>query len=615
MPREILRAEYVVATIRDQQLGSRVTEDGRESLTERTLRVAVAVAAFGFAGALLAGGPAGPRAIPGLAGIDVGPVEAAIGIVLVGTGLALALMGGSRAAGLLAVLAGVALLALVPSRSAESSDLRGPGQALSGLLGPALLGLFGTVAASGRMSRPAGWSIAIVLGLAGLVALLRLASYDPFADPTCVNCGHAAPALLGVTIGLRRLLDQAAAVLTIVAAACLVGLAVRSARSQVRPRAGGLVAALGTLVAGVSAGAETALRLTSTAQLSGPPEGMGAIEVVTALGGGLVVSGLAWWIAEVMRLRVRMRQLAVDSATAAELGPLEVRLAEALDDESVDIGYWLESEGRYVSRGGQPLDPSAGDVARTVTIERRGKPVAGIRHRQGIEPGAIRAELTPSFLVALDNERLNAAGMANLHALRKSRARLVSVQEQQRRQVERDLHDGIQQRLLSIVFNLRLARMDAERNRDPESVAWLERAETRTLAIVEEVRRLAHGIYPAILSQAGLSAALASLAELSPIPMTVVVEPSVHLPQPLEATVYQVIVDTLADSVLAGAGDLSIAVRQADGDVAVEIDHDGATASPRVRLVDRVAAAGGSVTFDPSESGSVKRLRVVLPCV
>lgn len=588
--------------------------EGRESLTERTLRVAVVVATFGFAAALVADGPAAGRTIPGLDGIDVGSLEVALGIMLMGTGLALALMGGSRAAGLLAGLAGVALLALVPSRSAESSDLRGPGQALSALLGPALLGLCGVLTASGPTSRRTSGSIALALGLAGLVALLRLASYDPFADPTCVNCGHAAPPLLGVTIGMRRLLDQTAAVLTLVAAACLVGLAVRSAGGRARPRAGGLVAVIGTLLAGVSTGTETALRLMSTAQLSGSPEGMGAIEVVTALGGGLVVVGLAWWIAEVMRLRVRMRQLAVDSATAAELGPLVVRLAEALDDESVDIGYWLESEGRYVSRDGHPTDLSAGDGARAVTIERRGKPVAAIRHRQGIEPGAIRAELTPSFLVALDNERLHAAGRANLHALRTSRARLVSVQEQQRRQVERDLHDGIQQRLLSILFNLRLARMAAERSHGPENLAWLERAEARTLAIVEEVRRLAHGIHPAILSQAGLSAALESLAELSPIPMTVVVEPSVQLPQPLEATVYQAIVDTLADSVLAGASAMSIAVRKADGDVAVEIDHDGVTASPRVRLVDRVAAAGGSVSVETPDGHPVKRLRVVLPC-
>jgi signal transduction histidine kinase len=292
-----------------------------------------------------------------------------------------------------------------------------------------------------------------------------------------------------------------------------------------------------------------------------------------------------------------------------------MRLANALNDPSVVVGYWFENEARYVSTTGVPLGSSPADAEqRQVTIERGGRPIASIWHRRGIEPRAIRKELTSSLLVALDNERLQAVGMANLRALQTSRARLVEVQGAQRQQVERDLHDGLQQRLLAIVFDLRLARVAAERTGESPRSRWLEQAEDVALAIVEEVRRLARGIYPAILGQAGRAAALSSLADEAPIPMAVSVRPLSRFPQPVETTVYQIIADALADAVGAGAAELSVDVERIGDDVAVAIDHDGSTASVRVRLVDRVAAAGGSLTEEESAHHPGRRIRIALPC-
>ena len=259
--------------------------------------------------------------------------------------------------------------------------------------------------------------------------------------------------------------------------------------------------------------------------------------------------GLVWLVMDAVVVRVRMRQLAQDIATATELGRLDRRLAGALNDQSLVVGYWFENESRYVSATGTPLEPPPADADRNkVTIERAHQPIAAIWHGRGVEPTAIRNELTASLLVALDNERLQAVSMANLRALQQSRARLVAVQEQQRRQVERDLHDGLQQRLLAIVFDLRLAKVSADRNAASRQSEWLARAEALALLMVEEVRRLARGIYPAVLSQAGLAAALSSLADEAPIPVEITMTESLRFPQPVETTVYQVVADALADA-------------------------------------------------------------------
>jgi signal transduction histidine kinase len=594
-----------------------VSEQGRESMTERALRVGVVLVGLGYAVALFLG-PARSQPTPGQAQFNQAYPEVLIGVVLVGAGIALTLVGGSRSVGLSAVLAGFAWLAIVPATLADGSDpLRGPGQAFAMLLAPALLGLIVALVASGRVSRRTIWSSALLLGLAALIAAMRLASYDPFADLTCVNCGHAGRPLLVATADQRLLLDRAATALTIASAVGLLWLGIASLWANSKPRGGKLAAIVGSGLVGIAVAGGLLVQSTRAALLpvsAGERDLDAVIELARNLGGGLLTIGLVWLVVDVVRVRVRMRQLAVDIATAAELGTLDVRLAHALNDQSLVVGYWLESEGHYVSRSGMPLESPPAGAERKVTIERRGHPIAAIWHRQGVEPSAISNELTPSLLVALDNERLQATGEANLRELRTSRSRLVAVQEAQRRQVERDLHDGIQQRLLAIVFELRLARVTAERSGDEQRSEWLARAETLSLALVEEIRRLAHGIHPAILSQAGLAAALSSLAEDSPIPMTVSVERSVRLTQTLETTVYQVIADALVDAVQAGAGELSVAVRLIDANVVVEVDHDATAAPVRVRLLDRIAAAGGSLSVEESNGGLGKRLRVALPC-
>jgi signal transduction histidine kinase len=602
-----------------------VSEQGRESLTETTLQAALVVVCLGFVLALTTAGPSGGWAAT-FARLDFSPSSqhVVIGVVLASAGVALTLIrGASRGTGLLAMVIGVAWLATVPARSVDGSDpLRGPGQAVALLAAPALLGLVVSLAPPGRTGRTGGIgrrtmvAAAILLALAVLVTALRLAAYDPFADPTCVSCGHGVQPLLAVTAEQRMLLNRAAALLVIASAAGVVLLHVARQTGGRSARGGALAVVVGSTILAVTLAAGGAMQLTSAAPLPASEEGHeGIIELTGAIGAGLLALGLAWRVVDVLRLSLRMRRLTQDVTTAAELGRLDVQMANALDDPSVVVGYWYENEAGWVSTTGMPLDqpPAAADQSR-LTIERGGRPIAAIWHRRDIDPRAIRNELTSSFLVALDNERLQAVGMANLRVLRGSRARLVSEQEAQRRQVERDLHDGLQQRLLAIVFDLRLARVAAERMGDRPRSRWLEQAEALALAIVEEVRRLARGIYPAILVQAGLAAALSSLADEAPIPMSVSVGPMPRLPPSLEATIYQLVAEALTDAVRGGAAELTVTVGRAENDVVVVIDHDGSTASVRVRLVDRIAAAGGSLIDETSADDGGRRLRIALPC-
>jgi signal transduction histidine kinase len=317
----------------------------------------------------------------------------------------------------------------------------------------------------------------------------------------------------------------------------------------------------------------------------------------------------------VVRVRVQMRQLANDIASAAELGRLDDRLAAALNDSSVVVGYWFENERRFVSRFGVPIERVPADPGDTqVTIERDGRQIAAIWHRPGTGPAAIRNELTPSLLVALDNERLEAVGLANLKSVQTSRARLVALQQEQRRQVERDLHDGLQQRILAIVFDLSRARVAADAVGEPRRSRWLAHAEALSLSMIEEVRRLARGIYPAILNQAGLAPALSSLADEAPIPIAVSVRQASRFPQQVETNAYQIIADVLAAAVRDGATSFSVTVEQIGADLAIDIGHDGATTPVDVRLLDRIAAAGANLTVDASGAPPGRRVVVAIPC-
>ena len=224
-------------------------------------------------------------------------------------------------------------------------------------------------------------------------------------------------------------------------------------------------------------------------------------------------------------LRTRLDRRAV-GRLLVELGAgppvpdrLRVSLAAALHDPSVEIIYWVEEPGEFVDSRGHPVGVEARDDRAVTYLERDGIRVAALTHDPSLDTDLVRAAAAGAAL-AIDNERLNAQLTAQLREVGRSRARIVEASDAARRKVERDLHDGSQQRLLSVALALRLTRSQAVPG-GPQVADLLRETRDELSAALAELGDLARGIYPAQLADGGLQPAVAALAQRSPIPATV----------------------------------------------------------------------------------------------
>jgi signal transduction histidine kinase len=212
---------------------------------------------------------------------------------------------------------------------------------------------------------------------------------------------------------------------------------------------------------------------------------------------------------------------------------------------------------------------------------------------------------------------LDAELRESLQELRASRARIVEAADAERRRLERDLHDGAQSRLVALALLLRSARRRADD--DTELAALLDRAQEELGTSLDELRELARGIHPAVLSDRGLEPALEALASRAPVPVTLELDVEGRLPGPHEAAAYFVVSEALANvAKYAGASHATVAIRRANGGVTVEVADDGVGGADAAHgsglrgLADRVAALDGSLSLD-SPAGRGTRLHAELP--
>lgn len=295
-------------------------------------------------------------------------------------------------------------------------------------------------------------------------------------------------------------------------------------------------------------------------------------------------------------------------------------LSRALRDPSLQIAYWLPDSGSYVDADGRAVTlPSSGAGAASTLIEHGGQRVAALVHDRSLldDPHLIRAVCAATGL-ALANARLNAELRARLDELRESRARIVEVGDAERHRLERNLHDGAQQRLLSVALGLRLAEARlASRPGDAEMIASSRLELERSL---EELREVAHGIHPAVLSAHGLAVALEAVTARSAVPARLSIELDGRLPETVEATVYYLVCEALTNTGKhASASRAAIQICRRNDRLFVEVADDGIGSADISRgsglrgLADRVAAMDGRLEVT-SPPGGGTRIRAEIPC-
>jgi signal transduction histidine kinase len=301
---------------------------------------------------------------------------------------------------------------------------------------------------------------------------------------------------------------------------------------------------------------------------------------------------------------------------------LGLALADALGDRSLKLVYWRPSAGHYVTYDGRAVKLPAPGSGRAVTeVEREGIRVGAIIHDASLadEPGLVRA-VAASAALALENERLEAELRARLDELQTSRSRLVEVSMFERRRLERDLHDGAQQRLVALSLQLGLAQRRLQDGDNPAADAMLDAARDELNRALEELRELARGIHPAVLTDRGLEAALEALAERTPLPVSLDQMPAERLPAPVEAAAYFVVAEALTNVArYARASQAEVRIGRNAGYAVVEVRDDGvggadpATGTGLRGLADRLAALDGRLEVH-SPPGEGTTVRAEVPC-
>ena len=451
---------------------------------------------------------------------------------------------------------------------------------------PALFAHAAFVFAGARLRRVERAGIALAYGgTIGVLGLLPAQVFDP-ATQGCARCS-ANPLRLADVPGLYRGLNQVGLWLGLMWAPLLIGLLVwqlvrcnPALRAAKAPLTIAMIGYLAIVTWDYRLGLDAGFLTANT------PAGQSVALCAIA-------AAVAWTWIQARRIRGKMARLVVDLAGSPDPGKLRDMLAAMLGDDTLRLAYPL-SDGQLVNVDGSPV-PLDGEVNPTMVtpLVRDGRRIAVLTHRPGLfDDPSLADDIVAGSSLALDNERLQAELNAQLAELRASRTRIADASDAERRRLERDLHDGAQQQFAALQLSASVARI---RSDNP----WLEDVEEELRAAAVELRDLARGIFPSVLAEEGLAAALESLAEDSRL--RIVSFPTTRFSQAIETAAYFVIARAVPD----------------DGDLTVNADIDGdrlvvtlAGAGPVADAQDRIAAVDGQLASDPDGL-----IRVILPCV
>jgi signal transduction histidine kinase len=302
--------------------------------------------------------------------------------------------------------------------------------------------------------------------------------------------------------------------------------------------------------------------------------------------------------------------------------PTDLRgpLARALNDPSLELAYWLPQYGTWTDQEGRPVRLPADGAGRAVTmIDRDGDHLAALVHDPSLEEERELLDGVSAVAgIALENGQLQAELKARLHELQESRGRVITAGQEERKRLERNLHDGAQQRLIAL--SLELGRLEERLGDDPEAKREIEEARQEIAVSLDELRDVARGLHPAVLTGHGLEVALQSLAATSAVPVTLSVDVPERMDEPVEVAAYYVVSESLANvGKHAEADNATVDVARRDGTLVVEVVDDGIGGADSERgsglrgLADRVEALGGTLrVWTPRGEGT--RVRAEMPC-
>jgi signal transduction histidine kinase len=378
----------------------------------------------------------------------------------------------------------------------------------------------------------------IAAGAYFAAGVLYVAAFT-FADPESFDC-QGCPANSFLIADDKPLSDALGVAVNVVFAGVALTLVLSLARRWLRATP----VQRRALAAALFAGAALMVLLfaaTTIVPITGADSTMAGVIVI----GALVPFGLVPYVFIGSLVRARMirggafRDLVAELSNAPRSGELRDALAKVLGDPSLELAYWLPKSEAYVDSDGKPIDVPVANPSRAVSeVRLEDRLVAAIVHDSSLldDPELVRG-VGAAAALALENERLDAELRAKVEELRASRMRMIEATLAERRRLERDLHDGAQQRLVSLALDLRLAE-DSLQN-DQGSVRELLQAASGELdAALGELRELARGIHPAVLSDRGLDAALETLASRAPLPVALEARLGERLPEQVELAAY-----------------------------------------------------------------------------
>jgi signal transduction histidine kinase len=452
-------------------------------------------------------------------------------------------------------------------------------------------------------------------GVVALLCLPVLAMLD--GNKAGLRCGACPDNLLQIThnnqealnlLNLQRLLGS---VLLVAIVSVLILRWTRASSARRRAVAPVLVAGCATFIA---------LATTATLDLFGDPLNSLPAQVFFYLAATVPIAVL-WVLLQRQLARGGVAGLVVELGTPRAGADLRAALARALGDDSLELAFWFPAERSYVDGDGAPVRlPEDGSGRSATLVKRDGQPIAALLHDPILDDNAelVRSVCAAANL-ALENERLQAELRARLVELQASRARLLGATDTERRRIERDLHDGTQQRLVSIAMSLGLLESKLPAQEGEARPLLRETRQALALAL-EELRELTHGINPPLLVERGLSAALDELCRRASLPTHLRLELDRRLPDHIESAAYFMASEALTNAAKhSHATEVRVMASCAAGTLTVEVADDGiggagtGGGSGLRGLADRIEALGGRFTVS-SPPGRGTTLRAEIPC-